>query len=179
MKTRARTRRKAGRQFKLKDGTVVFKECYDCGQIKRTEKFYKGRSWCVECRNKAKREDRMRNIEYYREYDRKRNVGKRKINGLARLRNWQKNNPEKIKETTYKYRRENPVQYKAHYTISNYLCSGRLQKEPCVICGDENSVAHHEDYEKPLEIIWMCQKCHRFYHFGRLNIDKIKNTSAI
>lgn len=27
--------------------------------------------------------------------------------------------------------------------------------------------AHHEDYSKPLEVIWLCMSCHKFIH-GRL-----------
>ena len=172
MKTKSHTRRKAGRQFKLKDGTVLFKECYDCGQIKRTREFPEGRNWCRKCDNRYQRAHRAKNVEYYREYDRKRNVGKRKVDGITRLRKWQKENPKKRTESKLLYDKKDLSRYKAHYTISNYLRYGKLEKEPCIFCGKENSIAHHEDYEKPLEVIWMCQKCHRFYHFGRLNIEK-------
>jgi hypothetical protein len=34
----------------------------------------------------------------------------------------------------------------------------------CVKCGDENSQMHHEDYDKPLEVIWVCRPCHLKLH---------------
>lgn len=41
---------------------------------------------------------------------------------------------------------------------------GKLTKSCCCICGDVNSQAHHEDYNKPKEIIWYCRKHHLEYH---------------
>jgi hypothetical protein len=40
------------------------------------------------------------------------------------------------------------------------LRRGRLQKQPCLICGNPKAQAHHHDYSKPLEIDWLCQVCH-------------------
>lgn len=41
---------------------------------------------------------------------------------------------------------------------------GIIQKTPCEVCGDERSQAHHQDYSKPLEIKWLCQKHHKEEH---------------
>src|SRR4030095_15298421 len=30
----------------------------------------------------------------------------------------------------------------------------------------EKFQAHHEDYSKPLEVIWLCTSCHRLYHIA-------------
>ena len=38
--------------------------------------------------------------------------------------------------------------------------AGRIDKLPCVVCGNPMSEAHHEDYTKPLNIIWLCRKHH-------------------
>lgn len=36
--------------------------------------------------------------------------------------------------------------------------------EPCVICGEEGEHRHHPDYNKPLEIVWLCESCHHKLH---------------
>ena len=41
---------------------------------------------------------------------------------------------------------------------------GQLVRKPCEFCGDTNSVIHHEDYSKPLEVMWLCTPCHRAHH---------------
>jgi ribosomal protein S27AE len=35
---------------------------------------------------------------------------------------------------------------------------------PCIRCGNEKSLAHHEDYDKPLDVMWLCQPCHKQRH---------------
>ena len=42
--------------------------------------------------------------------------------------------------------------------------SGAILRHPCEKCGDKQSQMHHEDYFKPLEIIWLCRKCHIKHH---------------
>lgn len=42
--------------------------------------------------------------------------------------------------------------------------SGALVPEPCVVCGRENVDGHHEDYSKPLDVIWLCRMHHRWRH---------------
>jgi hypothetical protein len=44
------------------------------------------------------------------------------------------------------------------------IYSGKLIRKPCEKCGDPKVEAHHEDYYKPLEIVWLCQKHHIEHH---------------
>ena len=41
---------------------------------------------------------------------------------------------------------------KARSTLNHYLRDKKIQRLPCEICGDENAEAHHDDYDKPLDI---------------------------
>jgi len=41
---------------------------------------------------------------------------------------------------------------------------GQLLKQPCEKCGEADSQKHHEDYSKPLEVRWLCARCHRVEH---------------
>lgn len=44
-----------------------------------------------------------------------------------------------------------------------YLRRGKLVRQPCS-CGNPKSQMHHEDYGKPLEVIWLCRECHLALH---------------
>ena len=44
------------------------------------------------------------------------------------------------------------------------LKSGFLIRAGCVICGNKKTHAHHENYSKPLEVMWLCPKHHSIRH---------------
>lgn len=68
------------------------------------------------------------------------------------------------RERAIKYRAENPLAYKAHNAVNNAVRDGRLKKLPCEFCAAERVHAHHKDYSKPLEVVWLCAKCHHRLH---------------
>jgi hypothetical protein len=51
----------------------------------------------------------------------------------------------------------------AHKIVESALISGKLVHSPCCCCGSNDSHAHHEDYSKPLEVVWLCP----FHHSER------------
>lgn len=67
-------------------------------------------------------------------------------------------------EYTKRWRTRNPQKAKAHNAVVNALKSGKLVKKPCEICGKIPTVAHHDDYSKPLEVRWLCRLCHIDIH---------------
>ncbi|WP_156137632.1 hypothetical protein [Methyloceanibacter caenitepidi] len=67
----------------------------------------------------------------------------------TRSRQWEQNNPEKRR---------------AQKTVENALKAGRLERQPCERCGAEKVHAHHDDYSKPLDVMWLCPKHHRERH---------------
>ena len=54
-----------------------------------------------------------------------------------------------------------------------YLRRGKLVKQPCLECGNLDSQMHHEDYNKPLEIMWLCRKCHLMRHVEQLRCSSV------
>ncbi|TIN76719.1 hypothetical protein [Mesorhizobium sp.] len=58
------------------------------------------------------------------------------------------------------WRDKNPVGYKAQTAVGNALRDRHLKKEPCAICGGLKVRGFHRDYSKPLEVVWLCAKCH-------------------
>lgn len=65
-----------------------------------------------------------------------------------------------------KWRKNNPQKVKAHSIVNEAIRTGKLVKPTkCSFCNLEKKVqAHHEDYEKPLEITWLCSTCHSNLH---------------
>lgn len=62
------------------------------------------------------------------------------------------------------WRKRNPKSYLAHLTIQNALRLGIVERAPCSACGDPKSEAHHPDYDRPLEVVWLCRKHHKAAH---------------
>ena len=52
---------------------------------------------------------------------------------------------------------------KARSIFNHYMRDKHFQRQPCEICG-ASAEAHHDDYDKPLEVRWLCFKHHREWH---------------
>lgn len=68
------------------------------------------------------------------------------------------------KERTEEYKKKYPEKIKARYTLNNAIKRGEIKRQPCEVCGGAKAEAHHDNYDKPLEIKWLCPKCHAEYH---------------
>jgi len=69
-----------------------------------------------------------------------------------------------------KWRRANPLNPDqkrkdiARSYAGVYLRRGKLQKSPCRDCLSPDSQMHHPNYDKPLEVVWLCRDCHMKEH---------------
>lgn len=70
--------------------------------------------------------------------------------GLKRQRDYQK---------SYRNKPENRIKLRARDAARRALKRGDLVRQPCK-CGEKKVQMHHEDYTKPLEVIWLCVRCH-------------------
>ena len=66
-------------------------------------------------------------------------------------------------------KQERREKHLARVKVATEVLAGRLKSEPCVECGNPKTDAHHEDYTKPLEVIWLCRKHHSRLHASRKN----------
>ena len=57
-----------------------------------------------------------------------------------------------------------PERVKARTQVYGALRNGTLIKLPCKVCDSPRSHAHHQDYNKPLDVEWLCAKCHGMEH---------------
>lgn len=65
---------------------------------------------------------------------------------------------------TVGYRLGKPEIVKAHQAVKVALLTGKLKKMPCEVCGALRVDAHHEDYDKPLDVRWLCRRHHLDRH---------------
>ena len=74
---------------------------------------------------------------------------------------------------------KNPKKDFAHRIKGSLLSSGKIQMPTyCSECGVScKPEAHHPDYNKPYEIVWLCNNCHQAKHRNRKNQKRIKVTS--
>ena len=65
-------------------------------------------------------------------------------------------------ERTIILNQQNVAWGQLHKAISDGLLKRPLN---CEKCGSPKIIeAHHNDYEKPLEVQWLCRKCHKGLH---------------
>lgn len=93
----------------------------------------------------------------------KRKASRRSNPDRERANNRRYNKKRKPRRATYE---SNKKQIQARNKVQYALRTGKLTKQPCRVCGDPNSQAHHPDYDKPLEVVWLCHDHHMDEHFG-------------
>ncbi len=129
------------------------KVCFKCGAAKPFTDFYKHAKMtdghlgkCKECTKVDVKKHRKEN-DSVREYDRQR--GNRQ--DAAYLR---------------EYRLRYPKKYKAHQAVGKAVRNGVLTNPGnCVECTSDLAVeAHHDDYDFPLTVRWLCALCHKRWH---------------
>ena len=147
------------------------KNCSKCGETKPETEFYIHRRYgreeiraaCKECHRKANKKWRESLQPLF------------KLIWEDQKRQWHKSNPERVRDNGQKYRKRhiyayrerikrwkitNPEKTKAH-SLARRLNRG-LVPTHCQYCGREKPLdKHHHDYSKPLEVIWVCKKCHK------------------
>ena len=129
------------------------KKCFVCGQEKPLEDFYRHPMMadghlgkCKECTKVYMRERQRAGLTA--EYDKKRyQRPERKAAVAARARRWAKEHPERRR---------------AQSAVGCALKKGILiRPNHCQQCGQSGKIhAHHHDYSKPLEVEWLCVRCH-------------------
>ncbi len=56
------------------------------------------------------------------------------------------------------------LESRARNVCNKAIVAGKLQREPCARCGSATVHAHHTDYTRPLDVIWLCPLHHKEAH---------------
>ena len=165
------------------------KRCTECGDKKDRSEFYKDssrrdglRGDCKICSKKSQaayyKQNSAKVVKRAKEWQKK-NPERDRQNKV----NWLENNSEHRKnyererrklqphrdahtESVKIYRERYPLAHAAHWKLSEAVKAGKVDKpNKCSECGKTGMVlGHHEDYNKPLDVIWVCSKCHSRIH---------------
>ena len=141
------------------------KACRCCGDHKEFILFP------LEKRNKDGRAARCRECEYKRFSIWAKGDGRKKRkSSVLKYQATEKGKQAKKragKKFANRDRESSPLKYLAHKKLASYVRNGRIIKpDSCETCGlsDVRIHGHHDDYAKPLEVRWLCSKCHTKWH---------------
>lgn len=134
--------------------------CPRCKYPSLLAQFWRKNSWCKHC-------ERCRKINYNKE---KKAAYQKRPEQRKYFAAWMRKNRQtakgKERNAYYNetYRERWPGRQKARLTLYNAIRSGHIIRQPCIICGTAKAEAHHPDYSKALEVIWLCMPCHKELH---------------
>ena len=144
-------------------------KCLTCGEERETEFYTTNKSRCKTCLKasagqwqqnypdrvkviaKRKRErHRQHQAEYYRKWYAE-NGRQRSDDYKDVIVLWQKNNIEAV-----------TARSKIMYAVQVGLL---VKPEKCVLCGRKGRInGHHQDYDLPYAVMWVCSSCHKKIH---------------
>lgn len=146
------------------------KPCIACGQTKPISMFYMHKQMkdghlnkCKECCKLAENKRRSENLEEIRAYDRMRGSLPHR---LEANRLWQKtpNGSVSHREANKRYKEKYKNRAAAKYIFGNAVRDGKIHRLPCQVCGESKSEGHHPDYDRPLDVVWLCVLHHKAAH---------------
>lgn len=128
--------------------------CVRCGVAKTPNDFHvdkrtgNRRGTCKECRQAIARMWIRSNRE--------------RVNAIKQR--WYKAHQGRVRAVYREYERNNKEKRRAYSIVLRAKKRGIITQHPCSICGSLNARAHHPDYTKPLEVVWLCELHHSVVH---------------
>lgn len=132
---------------------------------------------CKTCHRANVKANREKNIDYYREFDRRRgNLPHR----VAAREQYAKTPEGKaaLARGSKAWGRKNPIKKSASTAVNNAIRDGKLTRHPCEVCGEQKAQAHHDDYSNPLDVRWLCATHHAEWHKHNEPICPISQEAA-
>ncbi len=138
--------------------TTTLKTCFKCSVTKPLTEFYRhaqmGDGHLNKCKECAKADVYTHRHVTHRDsviaYDRARAKTPERIEAAKSIKQgWLEKYPERRK---------------AHLLVQYAMRKGDMEPLPCFICGELKTEAHHPDYSRPLDVVWLCTQHHKDTH---------------
>ena len=157
------------------------KTCFKCGSCKPFSEFYRHKGMadghlnkCKSCAKGDVAQHRAENIEQARAYDRERGSLPHRVAAREayRLTDAYKESHHRAND---KYRAFHPERDKARNAVNNAIRDGRLIPWPVCAVPECNCTpeAHHPDYSRPLDVVWLCDGHHKATHKLARDIERL------
>ena len=135
----------------------AMKTCFKCGETKPLSEFYKHPQMADGHLGKCKTCTKADVSEH------RHGAGRDKVLAYDRERAKHPHRIEAAKRTFAEWKKNNPKRRAAQVALNNAVRDGRANRLPCFVCG-KKAEAHHPDYDRPLDVIWLCPEHHRQTH---------------
>jgi hypothetical protein len=150
--------------------------CKGCQSNLPESCFYaSNRTKCKECIKKAATKNRLEKIEYYRSYDRMRGSQPHRVAARSEYRETDAYRYSHAKANE-KYKSLRPKMATARNAVSNALRDMKITRQPCFMCG-QDAEAHHADYDRPLDVVWLCDSHHKETHKLHRQIERERKSA--
>lgn len=156
------------------------KSCTKCGEVKPLSEYYSAVNSfdgvaaqckiCWRAHVRARREKLMENPEWVlKEAER------------CRLKQRRKGCPADPNHnaSSRKHSAKFPDKKRARSIVATALEKGTLERKPCEVCGKHIAQAHHDDYSKPLDVVWLCSTHHAERHVWLNDQKRIAKALAL
>lgn len=167
---------------------MTMKTCKKCQVQKPFSEYYKHPKTadgydgkCKECAKSMVKAARENNAEHYKAFDRSR--ANRPDRVAARVaysktdagkaaharasKKYTSRHPDRVAASHRAYIEEHPERRAAHVALGNAVRDGRVVPWPvCAVpeCCRTDAQAHHPDYSRPLDVVWLCPSHHKQAH---------------
>lgn len=140
--------------------------CNHCETEKPGEDFYPSiATHCKACWCARVRANRSAKLDQYRAYDRERSKRPDRVAGRERYASSEVGQA-RHRRAGKEWQERNAEKRAAHIALGNAVRGGKVIKPAvCEVCKLPSDLhGHHEDYTKPLDVIWCCTSCHALIH---------------
>lgn len=144
------------------------KTCFKCGETLPRREFYRhkmmGDGLLGKCKNCTKRDvsERIERLRTNSAWVLKERARCRKKTSEARSMGASFDSPAARK----RWQLKNKHKMRAQGTAARYARLGMIEKKnTCEICDTDGKLhMHHFDYDRPIDVVWLCHQCHGLVH---------------